>query len=102
MSNQRKTKRKTQRRRRQKGGFAMPLNKIPLHSFYPQNRMEVDPQRMGIVGGSRKHHSRKYLKRGGGWGFFGDLGTLSGGKNVIDSTLNNHQNGTNYGSRFLV
>lgn len=102
MPNQRKTKtkRKTQRRRRQKGGNSS--FQVPLHSFYPQNRMEIDPQRMGIVGGSRKHHSRKYLKRGGGWGFFGDLGTLSGAKNVIDSTLNNHQNGTTYGSRFLV
>ncbi len=100
MANQRKTRRKTQRRRRQKGGTS--TFQVPLRSFYPQNRMEVDPQRMGIVGGSRKHHSRKYLKRGGGWGFFGDFGTLTGAKSVIDSTLNTHQNGSNGDSRFLV
>ena len=97
MPNHRKTKRKTQRRRRQRGGNS--TFQVPLHSFYPQNRMDVDPQRMG---GSRKHHSRKYLKRGGGWGFFGDFGTLSGAKSVVDSTLNVQQNGSNYGSKYLV
>ena len=101
MPNQRKTNRKkTQRRRRQRGGNS--TFQVPLRSFYPQNRMEVDPQRMGIVGGSRKHHSRKYLKRGGGWGFFGDFGTLSGAKSVVDSALNVQQNGPNYGSKYLV
>ena len=73
----------------QRGGtFSVPISK-----FYPQNTFESDPSRMMSVGGSRKNHSRKYLKRkteggrrkiigekiiGGNSGFFSQFGAMFG------------------------
>lgn len=78
-----------QRNTYQRGGtFSVPISK-----FYPQNTFESDPSRMMSVGGSRKNHSRKYLKRktdggrrkiigekiiGGNSGFFSHFGSMLG------------------------
>lgn len=80
-------RKKSQRQRNQRdtyqrgGTFSVPISK-----FYPQNMYETDPSRMMSVGGSRKNHSRKYLKRktgdkkimGGNSGFFSQFGAILG------------------------
>ena len=71
-----------------KGGFAG----VSARYYYPQNMLAQDPQRDmttsvikggcgcgmkgGMKGGSRKNHSRKYLR--GGAGFFNNFGTTTG------------------------
>ena len=99
---QTKKLRKRSRRRNQKGG---EMN-LPLNRFYPQNNYNVDPQRMGMVGG-RKNHSRKYLRRalkmkGGSWGFFGNFGTVSGANSNVTSITGVSNGSANVGQRFLV
>jgi hypothetical protein len=83
-NNLRKKSQRNQHDTYQRGGtFSVPISK-----FYPQNMYETDPSRMMSVGGSRKNHSRKYLKRktgnkkikiiGGNSGFFSQFGSMLG------------------------
>ena len=87
MATKRKTikrkQRKTRNQRKIKGGNS-DFN-VPIHSFYPQNMLQNDTQRMTqidtpIRGGSRKKHSRKYLR--GGASFFDSFGTTNGAQQV--------------------
>lgn len=81
------------RRNRQLNGGSSDFN-VPIRSFYPQNTLAVDTQRMIVqTGGKRKHFSRKWLKRPihlkGGSGFFGNFGTFAGSSvnaNLITGT----------------
>lgn len=105
MANKRKTikrkQRKTRNQRKIKGGNS-DFN-VPIHSFYPQNMLQNDTQRMTppIRGGSRKKHSRKYLR--GGASFFDSFGTTNGAQQVsqqitgapLSNTMSNPSN-SNY------
>ena len=90
--NQSKRNQKT-RRNRQLNGGSSDFN-VPIRSFYPQNTLAVDTQRMMVqTGGKQKNLSRKWLKRPihlkGGSGFFGNFGTLTGSSvnaNLITGT----------------
>lgn len=88
--NQSKRNQKT-RRNRQLNGGSSDFN-VPIRSFYPQNTLAVDTQRMIVqTGGKRKNMSRKWLKRPikGGSGFFSNFGTFAGSSvnaNLITGT----------------
>lgn len=88
--NQSKRNQKT-RRNRQLNGGSSDFN-VPIRSFYPQNTLAVDTQRMIVqTGGKRKNMSRKWLRTPikGGSGFFGNFGTLTGSSvnaNLITGT----------------
>ena len=79
------------RRSRQLNGGSSDFN-VPIHSFYPQNTLAVDTQRMMVqTGGKQKNLSRKWLRAPikGGAGFFGNFGTLAGSSvnaNLITGT----------------
>lgn len=86
-----KSRRSQSRRSRQLNGGSSDFN-VPIHSFYPQNTLAVDTQRMIVqTGGKRKNFSRKWLRAPikGGSGFFGNFGTFAGSSvnaNLITGT----------------
>jgi hypothetical protein len=88
--NQSKRNQRT-RRNRQLNGGSSDFN-VPIRSFYPQNTLAVDTQRMMVqTGGKRKNMSRKWLRTQfkGGSGFFGNFGTFAGSSvnaNLITGT----------------
>jgi len=96
--NRTQKRKRNQRKSQQRGGSDF---NVPIRSFYPQNQYVVDPQRMAVVGGGRKY-SRKYLRKGGGWGFFGDFGTTSGALNNATAVTGISQGYANVGQRFMV
>ena len=74
---------KTKRNRKLNGGSS-DFN-VPIRSFYPQNTLAVDTQRMVVdtqrmmVQSGGKNKSRKWLKpTRGGSGFFSNFGTFAG------------------------
>lgn len=92
-----KRNKKNKRKTMKKGGFAG----VSARYYYPQNMLAQDPQRdmttsvikggcgCGmkaeqplVKGGSRKNHSRKYLR--GGAGFFNNFGTTTGASMVAN------------------
>ena len=91
--NQKTRSNRQSKRNRQLNGGSSDFN-VPIRSFYPQNTLAVDTQRMIVqTGGKRKNLSRKWLKRPihlkGGSGFFGNFGTLTGSSvnaNLITGT----------------
>lgn len=83
-ANKRRTQQRSQKRRTLRGGSDLNL---PIRAFYPQNTFEHDMSRQMttsvLKGGSRRNHSRRYLKPiSGGSGFFADYGTTYGTQNV--------------------
>jgi hypothetical protein len=92
-SKRNQSKRNQSRRNRQLNGGSSDFN-VPIRSFYPQNTLAVDTQRMIVqTGGKHKNFSRKWLKRPihlkGGSGFFGNFGTFAGSSvnaNLITGT----------------
>jgi hypothetical protein len=83
---QRRNKRRTQRRvdkRRTKMRGGSDFS-VPIRVFYPQNSFEHDPSRQMttsvLKGGSKRNHSRRYLK--GGNGFFPDFGVTTTAQSV--------------------
>ena len=92
-SKRNQSRRNQSRRNRQLNGGSSDFN-VPIRSFYPQNTLAVDTQRMMVqTGGKQKNLSRKWLKRPihlkGGSGFFGNFGTLTGSSvnaNLITGT----------------
>ena len=93
---QRRNKRRTQRRSQRKtsrrtlrGGSDF---NVPIHSFYPQNTFENDASRQMttsvLKGGSRRNHSRRYLKPvSGGSGFFNNFGTYGGATSATNQIM---------------
>ena len=85
-----KSRRNQSRRNRQLNGGSSDFN-VPIRSFYPQNTLAVDTQRMMVqTGGKNKNKSRKWLKpTRGGSGFFSNFGTFAGSSvnaNLITGT----------------
>jgi len=83
------TKRNQTKRNRQLNGGSSDFN-VPILSFYPQNTLAVDTQRMMVQTGG-KNFSRKWLRTPlkGGSGFFGNFGTFAGSSvntNLITGT----------------
>jgi hypothetical protein len=75
-SRNKKTSRRSKRRKMNGGQFSVPISK-----FYPQNTFENDPSRSVLKGG--KKHSRKYL-RGGNSGFFSQVGSAFGANQIAE------------------
>jgi len=112
MANQkRRTQRKSQKRRAQKrrtlrGGSDF---QVPIRAFYPQNTFAYDPSRemttSVLKGGSRKNHSRRYLKPiSGGNGFFINYGTTAGSPSASNQIMgvNNGSSSTSLGATHKV
>ncbi len=100
----RNTKRKNKRRtKRMRGGSDF---NVPIRAFYPQNSFEHDPSRQMttsvLKGGSRKNHSRRYLK--GGSGFFPDFGTPGGAGSVSNQITGSYSSNSvqSLGSNYKV
>ena len=89
--NQKSRRNQRTRRNRQLNGGSSDFN-VPIRSFYPQNTLAVDTQRMMVqAGGKSKNMSRKWLRAPikGGSGFFGNFGTFAGSSvntNLITGT----------------
>jgi hypothetical protein len=77
----RRTQKKRNRKTKMRGGSDFS---VPIRVFYPQNSFEHDPSRQMttsvLKGGSKRNHSRRYLK--GGSGFFPDFGVTTGAQSV--------------------
>ena len=78
---QKRSQRKSSRRSQMRGGSDFS---VPIRAFYPQNSFEHDPSRQMttsvLKGGSKRNHSRRYLK--GGNGFFSDFGVTTSAQSV--------------------
>jgi hypothetical protein len=94
-------KRRRQRQRKTQRGGASDFN-VPIRSFYPQNQYSVDPQRMAIVGGKRRNHSRKYLKKGGSGGLLLNFGATPGVLSTASAFTGFSTGAANVGQRFMV
>ena len=93
----RNNRKQNTRRKRMNGGNSSFI--VPIRSFYPQNTLEVDPQRSMIqTGGTRKKYSRKYLKPviKGGSGFFSNFGTFRGPIDMLKSGTTNNFSSSNF------
>jgi len=69
---------------------------VPIRAFYPQNTFENDASRQMttsvLKGGSRRNHSRRYLKPvSGGSGFFPDFGTSAGATSATNQIMGSYQ-----------
>jgi hypothetical protein len=60
-----KTKRRKQTLKRKKMRGGSSTFSVPIRTFYPQNMLNVDPQRAMVQTGGGRKYSRKYLMRGG-------------------------------------
>jgi hypothetical protein len=77
-----KRRRQTLKRKKMRGGSS--TFSVPIRAFYPQNMLNVDPQRAMVQTGGGRKYSRKYLMRGGS----GFLSSFLGPINFYNSTSN--------------
>jgi hypothetical protein len=82
---------------------------LPIRAFYPQNTFAYDPSRemttSVLKGGSRKNHSRRYLKPiSGGNGFFMNYGTTAGSPSASNQIMgvNQGSSSTSLGATYKV
>ena len=91
-TDKRRTQRRADKRRTLRGGSDF---NIPIRAFYPQNTFEHDLSRQMttsvLKGGSRRNHSRRYLKPvSGGSGFFPDFGISAGASSVSNQIMGSY------------
>ena len=105
-TDKRRSHRKTDKRRTLRGGSDF---NVPIRAFYPQNTFEHDPSRQMatsiLKGGSRRNHSRRYLKPvSGGSGFFNNFGTYSGATSATNQIMgsNSISSGASLGPTYKV
>jgi hypothetical protein len=77
-----KRRRQTLKRKKMRGGSS--TFSVPIRAFYPQNMLNVDPQRAMVQTGGGRKYSRKYLIRGGS----SFLSSFPGPLNIYNSTSN--------------
>jgi len=82
---------------------------VPIRAFYPQNTFEHDLSRQMttsvLKGGSRRNHSRRYLKPvSGGSGFFNNFGTYGGATSATNQIMgsNSISSGASLGPVYKV
>jgi len=109
--NKRRTQRKADKRKslqssKMRGGNYFS---VPIRAFYPQNTFENDASRQMTTsvfkGGSRRNHSRRYLKPvSGGSGFFPDFGTSAGATSATNQIMGSYQlnSGASLGPTYKV
>ena len=107
-THKRRTQRRADKRRTLRGGSDF---NVPIRAFYPQNTFEHDLSRQMttsvLKGGSRRNHSRRYLKPvsgGGGTGFFPDFGISAGATSVSNQITGSYpsNSGASLGPTYKV